>query len=60
MGDTMVAMDANDCITVRWLDDFAKVASIDFCWGFGNLGRFAAAYAARYGENPAVTLRQSA
>lgn len=36
------------------------VASIASRWGFGNLGRFAAAYAARYGESPAVTLRQSA
>lgn len=34
------------------------VASIAFRWGFSNLGRFAAAYAARYGENPAVTLRR--
>jgi AraC-like DNA-binding protein len=36
------------------------VASIAFRWGFTNLGRFAAAYATRYGENPAVTLRRSA
>jgi len=36
------------------------VASIAYRWGFTNLGRFAAAYAARYGENPAVTLRRSA
>jgi AraC-like DNA-binding protein len=36
------------------------VASIAFRWGFTNLGRFAAAYAAHYGENPAVTLRRSA
>lgn len=36
------------------------VASIAFRWGFGNLGRFAAAYAARYGEMPAVTLRRPA
>lgn len=36
------------------------VASVAFRWGFTNLGRFAAAYAVRYGENPAVTLRRSA
>ena len=36
------------------------VSAIAFHWGFTNLGRFAAAYAARYGENPAVTLRRSA
>jgi AraC-like DNA-binding protein len=34
------------------------VASVAFRWGFTNLGRFAAAYAAQYGENPAVTLRR--
>jgi len=38
----------------------AGVACIAFRWGFTNLGRFAAVYAARYGENPAVTLRRSA
>jgi AraC-like DNA-binding protein len=36
------------------------VASLAFRWGFTNLGRFAAAYAARYGENPGTTLRRSA
>jgi AraC-like DNA-binding protein len=36
------------------------VASFAFRWGFTNLGRFAAAYAARYGENPGTTLRRSA
>src|SRR5581483_9042744 len=36
------------------------VASIAFRWGFANLGRFAAAYAARYGERPAMTLRRTA
>lgn len=35
------------------------VASFAFRWGFTNLGRFAAAYAARYGEKPAATLRRS-
>jgi AraC-like DNA-binding protein len=35
------------------------VGSIAARWGFSNLGRFAAAYAYRYGENPAATLRQS-
>jgi AraC-like DNA-binding protein len=35
------------------------VSSIAFRWGFTNMGRFAAAYAARYGENPAVTRRIS-
>jgi len=35
------------------------VASIAHRWGFTNFGRFAAAYACRYGENPAMTLRRS-
>ncbi|WP_172828813.1 AraC family transcriptional regulator [Mycobacterium sp. 1164966.3] len=36
------------------------VASVAFRWGFANLGRFAAAHAARYGERPAITLRRPA
>jgi AraC-like DNA-binding protein len=36
------------------------VASVAFDWGFTNLGRFAAAHAARYREQPAKTLRRSA
>jgi AraC-like DNA-binding protein len=36
------------------------VASIAFRWGFANLGRFAAAYAAHYGERPALALRRQA
>lgn len=36
------------------------VASVAYHWGFSNLGRFAAAHAARYGEPPAQTLRRSA
>ena len=36
----------------------ATVASIAYHWGFTNLGRFAAAYAARYGEKPGATLRR--
>lgn len=36
------------------------VASIAFRWGFANLGRFAAAYAAHYGERPAMALRRPA
>lgn len=35
------------------------VASIAYQWGFSNLGRFAAAHAARYGETPTETLRRS-
>jgi AraC-like DNA-binding protein len=35
----------------------ATVASIAHNWGFNNLGRFAAAYSARYQEAPAATLR---
>jgi AraC-like DNA-binding protein len=35
------------------------VASIAHQWGFTNLGRFAEAHAARYGEPPAVTLRRT-
>ncbi|WP_256388886.1 helix-turn-helix domain-containing protein [Mycobacterium sp. 1423905.2] len=36
------------------------VASIAYRWGFSNLGRFAAAHAARYGETPTETLRRPA
>jgi len=36
----------------------ASVASIAYQWGFGNLGRFAAVYAARYDESPVLTLRR--
>jgi AraC-like DNA-binding protein len=36
------------------------VASVAYDWGFTNLGRFAAAHAARYREAPAKTLRRSA
>jgi AraC-like DNA-binding protein len=38
----------------------ASVASIAYHWGFTNLGRFAAAHAARYDELPAATLRRRA
>ncbi|WP_203708293.1 AraC family transcriptional regulator [Asanoa iriomotensis] len=33
------------------------VAAIANAWGFGHLGRFAAAYRERYGESPSATLR---
>jgi len=36
------------------------VASVAYRWGFTNLGRFAAAHAARYREPPVQTLRRSA
>ena len=36
-----------------------SVASIAYQWGFTNLGRFAAAHTARYGETPVVTLRRT-
>jgi hypothetical protein len=36
------------------------VASVANQWGFSNLGRFAAAHAARYREPPVKTLRRSA
>jgi AraC-like DNA-binding protein len=36
------------------------VASVAYGWGFTNLGRFAAAHAARYSEAPAKTLRRTA
>lgn len=35
------------------------VTSIAYQWGFTNLGRFAAAHIASYGEAPAVTLRRA-
>lgn len=35
-----------------------SVAPVAYNWGFTNLGRFAAAHAARYNELPAVTLRR--
>lgn len=34
------------------------VASVAYRWGFTNLGRFAAAHSARYGEPPVTTLRR--
>jgi AraC-like DNA-binding protein len=37
-----------------------SVASVASHWGFTNLGRFAAAHAARYDELPAATLRRRA
>jgi AraC-like DNA-binding protein len=36
------------------------VASVAYDWGFTNLGRFAAAHAARYREPPVKTLRRTA
>jgi AraC-like DNA-binding protein len=36
----------------------ATVASVAHSWGFNHLGRFAAAYWARYQEAPATTLRR--
>jgi AraC-like DNA-binding protein len=36
------------------------VASVAYRWGFTNLGRFAAAHAARYRETPIQTLRRKA
>jgi AraC-like DNA-binding protein len=38
--------------------DTATVGELARAWGFGNLGRFAAAYRARFGERPNETLRQ--
>ncbi|AMM19351.1 hypothetical protein AX769_03395 [Frondihabitans sp. PAMC 28766] len=35
----------------------ATVSDLARAWGFGNLGRFAAAYQARFGEKPNETLR---
>lgn len=35
-----------------------SVAAIARRWGFGNLGRFAAAYGDKYGQKPSQTLRQ--
>jgi transcriptional regulator GlxA family with amidase domain len=36
------------------------VASVAHRWGFGHLGRFAAAHAGRYRETPVETLRREA
>lgn len=36
-----------------------SVAAVAGRWGFGNLGRFAAAYGEKYGERPNETLRHS-
>ncbi|ORV46196.1 hypothetical protein AWC00_04525 [Mycobacterium conspicuum] len=38
----------------------ATVAAVAYRWGFSNLGRFAAAHAARYREPPVQTLRRGA
>jgi AraC-like DNA-binding protein len=35
-----------------------SVAAIAHAWGFGHLGRFAAAYRERYGVSPSATLRE--
>jgi AraC-like DNA-binding protein len=35
-----------------------SVGAIAHGWGFGHLGRFAAAYKEKYGESPSVTLRE--
>lgn len=35
------------------------VASVAYRWGFTNLGRFAAAYSARYRQSPSETLRRN-
>jgi AraC-like DNA-binding protein len=37
----------------------STVASIAVRWGFHHLGRFAAAYRAKYGEHPGATLRKT-
>jgi AraC-like DNA-binding protein len=37
--------------------DQTTVAAVAHRWGFGHLGRFAAAYRGRYGVSPSVTLR---
>jgi AraC-like DNA-binding protein len=39
-------------------DDDTLVADVARRWGFANLGRFAAHYRARFGENPGDTLRR--
>jgi AraC-like DNA-binding protein len=46
-------------LTLRQSDSsVTTVASVAYQWGFNNLGRFAAAHTARYGEPPATTLRR--
>ncbi len=41
------------------LDDTGFVADVSARWGFGHLGRFAAAYRAHFGESPSETRRRS-
>lgn len=38
--------------------DGTKVSDVAYRWGFGNLGRFARAYANRFGRRPSETLRR--
>ena len=40
-------------------DPTVSVTDVALRWGFGNLGRFAACYRQRFGENPSETLRDS-
>ncbi len=47
---------ATNCAIRRRRD---TVAAIAHAWGFGHLGRFAAAYRERIGESPSATLRGS-
>lgn len=43
---------------VEHTPDTATVSDLARAWGFGNLGRFAMAYAERFGEKPSETLRR--
>jgi AraC-like DNA-binding protein len=43
---------------LREADDDTRVADVARRWAFANLGRFAAQYRTRFGENPGDTLRR--
>jgi AraC-like DNA-binding protein len=51
-----VRLDRVEAELVRSRPGEVRVSEVATRWGFGNLGRFSAAYAARFGEQPRETL----
>lgn len=49
---------AHEDLMHAYANSGATVARVAYRWGFGNLGRFARVYAARYGRHPSETLRR--